>query len=306
MTPHDPQNVGLPSLNPADAQALDALIDAGFDSSRIGSADLKSRAQRAEHLLALLKDYPVADVSPALLQSVFDRIDAEETQQVARFKFAAENDAELSTVARGRRFRWADLITVAAVILIGTGILMPVLSNVKNKSLETACANNMMNVARGLQSYANDNNGSLPMATAGLGGAWDAVSNLLNLKPLVDGNYCRQQDLECPAHHDHGPSISYQWQVAGKPITLNGEHPTVFIGDVNPLIDPARQGKFLAPLTVSVNHGGRGQNVLVSDLHTEWLPEPVVNTNDNIWLPAGADALTPGMIPTQGDVFLAN
>ena len=64
-------------------------------------------------------------------------------------------------------------------------------------------------------------------------------------------------------------------------------------------------GRVLPPLSISVNHNGRGQNVLVSDGATMWLEQPIVGRNDNIWLPSGAIQLRGGeAVADDADVFL--
>jgi hypothetical protein len=80
---------------------------------------------------------------------------------------------------------------------------------------------------------------------------------------------------------------------------------TVILGDLNPVVDAALAGRFAEPLSVSLNHGGRGQNVLWSDGSDLWLPQPVVSRDDNIWLPRGAGRLTGGEQPAdEADIFL--
>ena len=56
---------------------------------------------------------------------------------------------------------------------------------------------------------------------------------------------------------------------------------------------------------MSLNHGGRGQNVLSSDGATLWLIEPVVGRSDNIWLPDGMSQLQMDVQPSDPwDTFL--
>ncbi len=79
------------------------------------------------------------------------------------------------------------------------------------------------------------------------------------------------------------------------------------LGDRNPLIDAARNNQFIHSLSMSLNHNGRGQNVLATDGATVWLVEPKIGLNDNIWLPAGVVFLRPGdKLDDPRDVFLAH
>ena len=74
-----------------------------------------------------------------------------------------------------------------------------------------------------------------------------------------------------------------------------------------PLIDAAREGLVVPATSISINHGGRGQNVLRTDGAIMWLVSPVVGPSDNIWLPDGTNRLEKGIRPTEPeDVFLTH
>src|SRR5262245_49979945 len=242
-----------PTLSVDDQRALDALVDAGYDARLVnprstdGAADAR-RVEAAAKLLGLMKDYPVEDCEPALIDATLARIDRLEDDHAARLRFDSRQD-ESREFFRGR-IRMPDFITVAAVILIGVGILWPTLSTFRQKSIDLTCANNMRVVGMGLSSYAADNNGAIPMARAGLGGTWDTVANVLNLKPLVDGGYCEHGHLNCPGHQEEqiGPSYSYRWQNPQAPVQWNAGRTTVVLGDRNPVIDAARVGQMIPAL----------------------------------------------------------
>jgi hypothetical protein len=88
---------------------------------------------------------------------------------------------------------------------------------------------------------------------------------------------------------------------------------TVILGDLNPLVDAARNGWEAPPLSMSINHGGRGQNVLATDGSIIWLEQPLIGATgaggrgDNIWMPDTAPSLRPGAAPDDDtDVFLVH
>ena len=57
----------------------------------------------------------------------------------------------------------------------------------------------------------------------------------------------------------------------------------------------------------SLNHGGRGQNVLATDGSCEWIVQPLYGQNDYIWLPRGVAFLQGEIQPSDPhDVFLAH
>lgn len=304
-------------LSVEDQRVLDALIDAEFDHQAINPMDLAdhSRLEALEGMLGLLRDYPVDDADETLIYATLARIDRSEEQAAARMSFDARHD-QLDGRSARRRIRMPDFIAVAAVILIGVGIGWPLLASMRNRSMDMACANNLRYVGYAFGQYAADNHGALPIAMAGPSVSWDTFKNVLNMEPLVNGNYCEVGHLDCPGHHhqagDAGPSYSYRWFVLGPQGQAHvgwgtGERVTVVLGDLNPVIEAARSGRFVPPLSMSINHAGRGQNVLVTDGATLWLQEPVVGRGDNIWLPNGAEKLHSGERPADVmDVFLAH
>lgn len=299
-----------PKLLPDDARLLDVLIEAGYDRAAVGplSAAQQLRMQALSGALGLLKDYPVEDAEETLVFATLARIDRHEDEASARLRF--DDKLERSAAgARGRRFRIPDFITVAAVVLIGVSVAWPLIATIRNHSIDEACANNLKYMGYAFSNYAADNGGGLPIIKAGM--PWDVLPNALNLQPLIEGHYCESGHLECPGHHDHehaGPSYSYRWFPAKARVGWGTtQRPMVVLGDLNPVIDPARSGIFVPPLSMSINHAGRGQNVLVSDNSVMWLEQPVVGANDNIWLPNGRQRLEIGEEPSDiGDVFLAH
>lgn len=310
MPRQDPSNVNM-TISPHDQRVLDAWIEAGMDRARLAPSLSQADTRRLEaitRLLGSLKDYPVEDAEPALLHAALARIDRVEDEQARRMRFDVAQEEHAT--GRGFRIRVPDFITVAAVLLIAIGLFWPALTSLRREALDTACANNLRQMGYAFSQYANDHNGALPYAMAGATGPWDAITHALNLNPLVEGNYCQAGHLNCPGHHNHqtgGPSYSYRLFSPSAAQHWNTGRVTLILGDRNPLIDAARSGFILPPLSMSVNHGGRGQNVLASDGATLWLQQPLIGQGDNIWMPDNAPILRRGLSPVdEFDVFLAH
>jgi len=234
-----------PTLSPDDARLLEALVEAGYDSSAVGplsQAD-QGRLHNLSSALGLLKDYPVEDADETLMHATLARIDRHEDQAASQRKFDA--NVERTRSVAWRRFRIPDFITVAAIILIGVSVFWPLITSMRNRAVDEACANNLRYMGYAFSNYAADNGGAMPIVKAGL--PWDVFHNALNVKPLVDGNYCEQGHLDCPGHHDHaGPSYSYRWFPRGTRVGWGAsQRAMVVLGDLNPVIDPARQGIFV-------------------------------------------------------------
>ena len=295
-------------LNPDDQRLLDALVESGFDPQVLESlsAEDRSRVGAILNLFELLEDYPVEDADDSLVHATLARIDQYELRAAAK----ASQDSALQSASR-RGFRLPDFISVAAVLLIGASIFWPMLSTMKQRRIDDSCANNLRQMGYAFGRYANDYNGSIPVAIAkaGLFSEWtQSFTNAVNLRPLVIGGYCERSHLECAGHEGQsGASYGYQWQIPESDLTWGVNRITVILGDRNPLIDAIYQAKLQTPiLSNSLNHGGRGQNVLRTDGQWMWLENPMVGAEDNIWLPKGSTSLHDGELQTDGrDVFLA-
>ncbi|MHC4711503.1 MAG: hypothetical protein ACYTA3_14105 [Planctomycetota bacterium] len=257
MTQHGQPN----ELCPQDQRLLDALVDCRFDREAMGALtpDQQRRVDSLVSLFELLGDYPVEDADESLVHATLARVDRCEEQRASRMAFSEA--AEANELPARSRFRMPDFVSIAAVILIGASIVWP------------------------LTSHLNDFDGAMPIAQAGMFSNWNTTRhNTVNLDPLLQGGYCDRSYLNCPGHKGpYGESYSYQWHVPGHRMIWGVDRVTLMLGDRNPLIDGARAGQWLPALTISLNHGGRGQNVLSTDGRWAWFVEPVFGHNDNIW-----------------------
>ena len=306
MTRRDDQYA---ALSPDDRRLLDALVESGFDREGLEllSASDGRRVEALMSLFELLEDYPVEDADETLVHATLARIDRYEAEAAARLAFDPVRE-EAESNGGARRWRIPDFISVAAVILIASGVIWPTTSYLRQRRIDTGCGNNLRMMGVAFTNYSSDYGGRMPIAHAGIFNGWSSqANNSVNLNPIVEGGYCQIGHLDCPGNHDLDPSYSYQWQQVGVRMMWEGRRVIVVLGDRNPVIDAARQGAVASPLTVSLNHGGRGQNVLWSDGADIWLERPVIGSNDNIWVPMGVWFLRAGDHPQDpADVFLAH
>lgn len=302
-----------PELSPEDRRLLDALVEVGYDPHALeGLSDAqRQRAEALAGLVSLLDDYPVADADESLVHATMARIDRLEESRTGRLRLTADPDAR-APARRGWRIRVPDFVSVAAVLLIAASVLWPISSNIHRWSIDQACSNNLRIMGYAFGNYAADYSGAMPIAQAGLMyPAWNQQArNVVNLGPLVRGGYCDQDHLECAGHDDvfgTSDSYSYQWQEPDVRHIWGQGRLTVVLGDRNPIIDAFRAGERAAALSISLNHGGRGQNVLTNDGATLWLEKPITPGGDNIWLPDGLSYLAEGVHPADAsDSFLTH
>lgn len=156
-------------LHAADARILDWLVEHGFDASKVKElpAEDHERALAVLRQINVLDAYTVEQPHDSLVDATVARIDRYEADRAAALQIA--NNGRVR-----RRVRLADIIGIAAMIMLSAAVLLPIASQVRAKSLATVCAANMRELGGGLASYANANHGQLVMA--GLGGSMFGTS----------------------------------------------------------------------------------------------------------------------------------
>ncbi|MCB9846667.1 MAG: hypothetical protein H6811_11865 [Phycisphaeraceae bacterium] len=286
------------SLRPIDADALDALALAEFRPERVTSP-LRARARRHATLADLIAGTPCPAPSTNLCDRTLDTLRRFDEQAGERLSFSRQ---------RSIRVRLADVVSIAALILIGFSLIMPVLSSLREQARMATCQANLQAASFGLSSYALANDSSLPMATAGATGLpwWNvgqdpARSNSANLYVLPRDKYVGLQRLACAGNRLAPTAIaddsatdwasidelSYSFRVLfghSRP-TWGSPDRVVILTDRSPVVRRALAGNPVDPLENSPNHLGTGQQVLRADGSVKWEITPVVEGGDNIWLP---------------------
>ena len=216
-------------------------------------------------------------------------------------------------ISPGGRFRLADLVTLAATLLLIASVTIPVLGGIRSRSMQAQCLDNMASTGRAFGTYAGSNRDLLPMATAGFGsspgGTWMDVgttperSNSSNLYMLVRTNHATLAELACPTNPDalmagQGQaqqdwrsldeiSYSYRIMVRGGMKAHGPSQPVrvVLLADRSPVIRRIVNGEPVRPEENTPNHDRIGQHVLGLDGSSVWHRDPVLDQGDNLWLP---------------------
>ncbi|MEX2218008.1 MAG: hypothetical protein WD749_04545 [Phycisphaerales bacterium] len=294
----------IDSLSPADDEALEALVMAGFDAARVPGA-LRERARLHKTLADLVTRggsvEPSADLTDRTLALIQRDIDSR----------AEALRIDSRRARRSFGIRLPDLVSAAAVLLIGAGVLLPILGTMRESARRTQCLANLGLTAAGMGSYAIGNRDSLPVANASLGGAqWWKVgeprqSNSANLFTLPREGYVSLEALACPGNAravTTAPAgardwrsleeISYSYQImfgSQRPAWRQGQ--MVVLADRSPLIPQFVRGEASDPFANATNHRGAGQHVLHTTGMVSWEKSPVLASGEHIWLPRGLETV---------------
>lgn len=353
------------ALSPADDAAFEALIDAGYEISRVPEMH-RARAERLAAMLGLL-DTPLGfegrDETDEIMAKVRERarpmtitlsrddvdfmeLNPPEREIIAADARAARHaglralvserspaigfDQELCDrtfelvmladdsqrrlripVASGgpSRWSWREIVTIAATLLLGASVILPLLAAGDQQARRMACTSNLRDVAGAMGQYANQYRDSMPIATASLGGGGDqrwwnvgtTASNSANLYTLVRGGFASLKALACPGNpvactelrDPHAidwkcldeVSYSYQIQKGSENSRLSEPSRTAILADRSPVVRRAVTGGVIYPFENSSNHTRSGQDVLFADGSVVWHSTPVLSNGDNIWLP---------------------
>ncbi len=301
-----PVAASVAELSPDDAAALDRLVDAGFDANA-ADAHLAQRADRQLGLLSLL------DIDPGPEAEKKRRIRA---TLMAVQRSIEEHDDRMRLEAsggRGRRIQFADLVSVAALLLIGSAVLFSIMEGVRASGQRASCQSAMQAAGIGFGQYAASSRDALPMASASSAGTpwWDVGgrperSNSANLFTLVRTGYSNLADLACVGNPEacvdesqagemdwrRFSDVSYSYRMMfGRPSpTLIQSPSAVVISDRTTMVMLRPGVLHVRVFDNSPNHGGRGQSVLLGDGSVRWMTSPVFPNGDNLWLPRSVES----------------
>lgn len=287
-------------LCPADEDALDAWVMAGGRMSHVAGS-LRTRVAQHDRLADLVSgtaSLAAGRSSTALIDATLDLVTQTEVGQRDRMRLGA-----------GRGLRLTDIISVAAIVLLGVSVAFPLFGTMRDRTRLAGCDANLGRVASALGIYAGANNDSLPVMTAGFGGgSWLSVgqdpakSNSANLYVLVRNRYTELSNLACPGNPiaptletrtgaqdwQRIEEVSYSYQVQdGRTVRrfweIDRALPT--IADRSPVVLRIVRGEPIQPEANSPNHGSRGQHLIWTDGSVTWADSPTLDSGDNIWLP---------------------
>ena len=276
-----------PDLSSNDRQVLDALMDNGFDIEALEplSESDRARARRLLTLFGLMHDYPVDDPEDVLIDATLAGIDRFEREREQRLHFDQTPAEELSG---GRRIAIPNLITVAAIVLIGVSIMWPVMSNLRRQSYELKQQNNLRYVMNAVDNYASDYGGIIPVARAGFSDV-RSLADTINMTPMVAQDYVRLTE----------PGTDRHIGTPDDPTAWMQNNLVLFLGDQHPITEALRQRRLYSPVSIFVDPSAGRRNILTPDGAILILDTPERGVEITYWRVRGAMWLGDDIKPKQ-------
>lgn len=219
-------------------------------------------------------------------------------------------------VIRSRRWSLADLAVAVGIFIAGSAVLFPAINQSRYSARLTSCQDNLRRIGVGLAEYSGLHQGLLPEVPAegNMGAAGIYAARLADSQLLSDPRtlICPDSDLANHAggfrvptldelQRAHGEELARLQQSMGGSYGYNLGY--VFHGQIQPprnlqrphfaLMADAPRPESLpgaadqpdaAAEPRSMNHGGRGHNVLFEDGHVDFLTGSRAGGLDNIFL----------------------
>ena len=329
MAHQDNDQTKLTGISPADGRAVDTLLTSLVGGvPDVAGGGTSERSEKVSRVMSLIGSCPTAPPLDDLVERTMARV--RDSQQ--RQRFAQQIEAMSAPPVRAYWLR--ELMTVAAVILIGVSLIWPVLDRVRVDARRVACANNLALAGSGFSRYAADNNNTLPRGQVKPGGVWwnvgqsgssdgNTPSNSAHLYILVQQHYVDAHTLRCPDNpwacnhmdpsmHDwpSAPAVSYSYQnqYTKKPTRLDTMTEMAILADKNPMFTARSGGEAglaynseLDPSSPTIFHQRRGQNILTTSGRVMWSTKPIGPNGDNIWLIRGVKDYRGVETPSESD-----
>ncbi|MHC4503162.1 MAG: type II secretion system protein [Planctomycetota bacterium] len=220
-------------------------------------------------------------------------------------------------MVRGRGLTLIEVVILVLIVGLAAGVLLPLLAAARERSRRERCAGNLKSIAYCLDLYASDHGELFPSygvapSTADKAAVTDpAIANpMASLGMLYPDYFSDGKVVICPSAGAAKP-VETDLTPTGLTLLANGarEFDTLFTSKHSDYAyDPGHTAAHSASVAVaadagspgrkSLNHGGKGQNVLYIGSNVEWKSPPYCGyEQDDIYAPgftspSGADVVT--------------
>ncbi|MHC4461101.1 MAG: hypothetical protein ACYS6W_04245 [Planctomycetota bacterium] len=326
--------IGLTSEE--EAAKAEALISSNKEAAKIHS--------KLKAALAPLDSLEPQACPDDLVEGTIWRLNNFARSSQLRLQQLLATEQAKKVTAKSRFWRnLGEMAATAAAILIVAGVFIPPLNFARQKSWQARCGVQMGSIFRGLNNYISDYDGRLPAVATTTGSSWWKVAcqgeeNCSNTRPpwlMVKLRYVAPADFVCPGRSQgralqFDPSkvkncndfparryITYSFPIrCPQPTKRYKLLPKVLMADLNTLFERLPRD-YSNPLKLqldkelssrnSINHGRRGQNILISDGGVKFLKVRYIGIEqDDIYTLQGVLIYQGIEVPLhEADIFVA-
>jgi hypothetical protein len=193
---------------------------------------------------------------------------------------------------QARRFRWADLLAISAVLMIGASLIFPALWNSHLSAQIASCESNLLKLGTALHDFSNrqpDGNFPGPEASGARAAAGIYAPTLVSYQHVPAKLFlCPSSPLVRSGSEFRVPTLDELDKATGQKLVALQQS---MGGDYGYTLGYTQDGKLQKPCNsrrpgfalladapsdtqpgrVSANHRGRGQNLLYEDGHVQFL-----------------------------------
>jgi len=140
---------------------------------------------------------------------------------VAKYKIYAREKAAGKVMYKNRGFTLVELLVVIAIIALLMGVLLPALARAREQAKKITCANGLKQMFLGLNIFANDNGGQLPLKDSA-NWPWDISYSTTDYMIKVNADKDMKAAFYCPTNSAKNWKKALYWRFS-EPLPCNAK-----------------------------------------------------------------------------------